>query len=219
MKNKLFFPIFMALTLLLSSCTKDMLRGNGDKKIEVRSMPEFTSVDLSGMREAEIILSNESKVELSGYANLVNNMETIVSSGHLYFRYPNHQNIKNDNVKLRIYTKNLEGIFQSGSTKVIISEGFHLDVFTVYQSGNSHLEIAGGSANRFVAEGSGNSKIFAKAFNAKKVELELSGNSYTEVAPSELLKVHASGRVRVKYWGTPASTEVQTSGEAKVERQ
>jgi hypothetical protein len=219
MKNTLFFPVFTALTILLSSCTKDMLRGNGDKKIEIRNLSEFTTVHLSGIREAEIIPGNESKVELSGYANLVNNMESRVSSGHLYFSYPNYYNIKNDNVKLRIYTKNLDGIYQSGSTKVKISEGFHLDVFTVYQSGNSHLEIAGGSANRFVAEGSGNSKVFAKSFNAKKVELELSGNSYSEVAPSELLKVHASGRVRVKYWGTPASTDVQTSGEAKVERQ
>lgn len=219
MKNKFFFPVFMAFALLLSSCTKEMLRGNGDKKIEMRSLPAFTTVHFSGIREAEIILSDVSKVELSGYANLVNNMESRVSSGHLYFSYPNHYNIKNDNVKLKIYTSSLDGVYQSGATRVKIGEGFHLDVLSVYQSGNSHLEMAGGTANRLVADGSGNSKIFAKTFQAKKVELELSGNSFAEVTATDLLKVHASGKVRVKYWGTPAATDVQTSGEARVERQ
>jgi Putative auto-transporter adhesin, head GIN domain len=185
----------------------------------VRSLPEFSTIHLSGIREAEIIRSTVSKVELSGYANLVNNMESRVTNGHLYFSFPNHQNIKNDNVKLKIYTGNIAGLYQSGDTKVKIGEGFQLDVFSVYLSGYSHLEIANGTVNRLIAEGSGKSKIFAQMFEAKKAELELSGDSYAEVKSAELLKVHASGRVRVKYWGSPPATDVQTSGEAKVERQ
>jgi len=219
MKNKLFFPVFMAFVILLSSCTKDMLRGNGDKKIEVRQLSAFTTVHFSGLREAEIIYSTESKVELSGYANLVNNMEARVTGGNLYFSYPNHYNIKNDNVKLRIYTNKLDGIYQSGDTKIKIGEGFNPDVFKVYLSGNSHLEIAGGSANRFIIEGSGRSKVFAKPFQSDRVEIDLSGDSYAEVAPVDFMKVHASGKVRIKYWGSPAGTDVQTSGDAKVERQ
>ncbi len=219
MKNKLFAPLAMAIVIFLVSCSKDSLRGNGDRKIEMRSLPDFTTVHVSGLREAEIILADESKVELSGYANLVNNLESKVTGGHLYFSYPNHINIKNDNVKLKIFTPTLEGIFQSGDTKVIIGGGFQTGTFKAYLSGNSHLEIADGSASRFVVEGSGKSKIFAKPFVSEKVELDLSGDSYAEISPVDFMKVHASGKVRVKYWGLPAQTDVQTSGDARVERQ
>ena len=144
-------------------------------------------------------------------------MEPRVSNGSLYFSYPNHYNIKNDHVKLKIYTSNLDGVCQSGATKVKIGEVFHFDVLSVYQSGNSYHEMADGTVNRLVADGSGNSKIFAKSFSTKNVEL--SGNSFAEVAASDLLKVPASGRVRIKYGVTPAATDLHSSGVAGVERQ
>lgn len=219
MKNKFVFASFISLGILFAACTKDSLRGSGDQKTETRTLAAFEVIHFSGIREAEIIESAETKVELTGYANLVDNMESRVSNGHLYFSYPGYYNIKNDNVKLRIYTGSVKEIYQSGSTKVKVGNGFSWDALKVFQSGRSHLEIAGGTANRLLISGSGDSKVFAKPVVTGRIELDLSGNSYAEVWATGYLKVDASGRVRVKYWGNPAETNVRTSGDARVERQ
>lgn len=219
MKNKFIFCSFISVGILFAACTRESLRGSGDQKTETRTLPAFEVVHFSGIREAEIIESAETKVELTGYANLVNIMESRVSNGHLYFSYPGYYNIKNDNVKLRIYTGNLKEIYQSGSAKVKVGAGFSWDALRVFQSGRCHLEIAGGTANRLLISGSGESKVFAKPVAAGRVEMDLSGNAYAEVWVTGYLKVDASGRVRVKYWGSPTETNVKTSGEARVERQ
>lgn len=219
MKNHFLFTSFIAAAALFGSCTKDSLRGSGDKKTDIRVLGAFDVVHFSGIREAEIIKGDESKVELTGYASLVNNLEARVSNGNLYFYYPNYHNIKNDNVKIRIYTRQVNDLYQTGETKVKIGEGFAWDVLRIHQSGKSHLEIGGGTANRVTIDGSGQSKVFAKPLAAARIEMDMSGDSYGEVLVNNYLKVHASGRVRVKFWGAPATTDVQTSGEASVERQ
>ncbi|HSK13971.1 MAG TPA: DUF2807 domain-containing protein, partial [Phnomibacter sp.] len=166
-----------------------------------------------------IIKSTEYKVEMTGYANLLDVFEATVQGGNLNFSYRGDLWVKNDNIKLKIYTPTVTKIHQSGVTKVVVGNGYDWDMLHAFLSGESHFEVTGGTANNFGVDGSGNSKIFARNLLAKSVEVFASGNTQAEVRATDYLYVDASGRTRVRYWGLPISFDIRTSGEARVIRQ
>ncbi len=215
--QKLFFII--GLAAIFSSCTKGTLHGTGDKKVEIRNVQTFDVVHISGNREAEIIKSDKWMVELSGYANLLLHYDARVSNGNIYFEFPNHTNVTNDNIKLKIYTPSIATITQSGNTKMKVSAGFTGNELGVFLSGSSRFEMDRNIYNRVRIEGSGNTRIYARSAEVKRVDLFLSGLAEAEVFASEQLKVDASGKSKVKYWGEPIATDIRTSGDVKVERQ
>jgi hypothetical protein len=90
---------------------------------------------------------------------------------------------------------------------------------SVFLSGSSRFEMNNNIFNHMRIEGSGNTRVYAKSAEVKKVDLFLSGLAEVEVFVREQLKVDASGKAKVKYWGEPASTDIRTSGDVQVERQ
>lgn len=219
MKKLLKIAIVVAIAAMFASCTKESLKGSGDNRTEVRDLSQFDVVHLSGLREAEIILSNDWKVEMTGYSNLLHHFESRVTNGNLHFLFPHHHVVRNDNIKVKIYTPGIVKIYQSGNTKVKVGNGFQWDELGIYLSGNSHFEVAGGRANTFRADASGNAKIFARPLVAKTAKLHVSGLVQAEVAPTNYLYVEGSGKTRVRYWGSPNAVDVRTSGDARVMRQ
>jgi hypothetical protein len=202
-------------SILLTGCTKDSLTGEGSVVTKSRSLSAFTSVDISGMRYAEIIYSDKSMVEITGYENLVPVFESNVKNGSLSFKYPNFTKVKNDNIKLKIYTPVLNKIRLSGSTEVVIGDGFEGQSFEANLSGLSKLSIENSQYEFFDVFSSGNSKVLAKDFIANRIKVDISGNGYLEVNAISELAIKISGNGEVHYWGNPAvSTKISGSGKA-----
>ena len=213
------FVLILGLSALFSSCTKDALHGAGEKKIELRNVGQFDVVHISGSREAEIIKSDKWRVELSGYANLLARFEARVENGNLRFEYPGVTNVSNDNIKIKIYAPSVLGITQSGDTRMRVWEGFSGDRMNVELSGKSRFEIGPNTFNYLRLDGSGETTIYARDAKAQKVELYLSGEAEAEVFASEILKIDASGKAKVRYWGRPQDTDFKTSGDVVLEKQ
>jgi hypothetical protein len=219
MKKITTWAFVIALLAMQAACTKENLKGEGENKVETRTVQAFSQVHLSGLREAEIIPSNDYKVEISGYENLLERFETKSENGHLHFRFTENPRVKNDNIKLKIFTPSVQSIYQSGNTKVKVAQGFTLDVLQLLLSGNSAVEIAGGTAQTFRVEASGNANVKARPLQSKSANIRVSGNVRAEVSPVEYLLVEGSGNARVYYWGTPPTMDVRTTGTARVLRQ
>jgi hypothetical protein len=207
--------IFFLSAIMLSSCTKEVLRGEGTITTETRMFNAFTAVEISGDREAEIIFSSESKVEISGYENLIAAYSSRVSNGKLYFDFPNACVVKNDNIRLKIFTPQLSKIVISGSGTVATGEGFTGQVFEGLLSGDALLTIGTGQYDKVRYTISGSGQILAEPLAAKTATVFISGSGKVEVRASQTLDATISGSGMVHFWGNPAVTS-HISGDGKL---
>ncbi len=213
-KMKKFIGLFSLLSavLLVSSCTKDVLSGNGNTVTETRTLPAFTSIDLVGNRAAEFIYSAESKVELTGYENLLNSFHEKVENGKLSFEYPGHTSVRNDNIRLKIYTPHITKTTLVGNTDVRIGGGFNNIDFKAELAGNGKLRFAPNHFNKLELRTSGNAEVYAEPVVAKHVDVDVSGNAFIEVRATERISIQVSGSGEVNYWGNPADADIHISG-------
>jgi hypothetical protein len=206
---------FLAL-VVVTSCNKDVLRGEGPTKTEIRTLPAFNTVHLSGIRHAEIVYSTESKVELTGYQNLVDVYSQRVLNGELEFMYLNHTNVRNDNIRLRIYTPIHTKISMSGNTKATVLAGFSNTRYEALLSGNSELRFGGGTVDRLELETSGNAEVYARPLQAVDATASVSGNGRIELQASRSANITISGNGAVHYWGNPPQVVASVSGNGRV---
>jgi len=216
-KTNNLLTLLSAIVLLVSSCTKEPLRGHGDIITETRSLSSFKKLSLSESMEIEVIKSIERKVEITGYANLVAALETKNSNQRLMLDYGNRIWVRNDNVKLKIFTPDIEAIEISGSSNVILRTGFsgRLDV-NISGSGSLYTDSTNFDHLNLNISGSGN--INTEPATTKNAEAHIGGSGKIKVRVSEFLKVRIGGNGEVKYWGNP-QTDVNISGNGKVLRQ
>jgi hypothetical protein len=205
-------------TLIIASafftgCTKETLKGEGNIITESRELSDFTMVEISGERYAEIIPANKQRVELTGYENLVAAYEAKVINGKLSFEYPDHCNVLRDNIKMKIYTSSIHKIAMSGHTEVKVADGFSGQQFDAQLSGNSHLTIGTGNFETSGFFTSGNAKVYASNLASNKAQVDVSGNGYIEVKAKDQLSIRISGNGEVHYWGNPAvSSSISGNG-------
>lgn len=204
--------LLLSAVLLISSCTKDVLTGSGNTITETRTLPSFTSIDLVGNRNAEFVYSTESKVELTGYGNLLNSLQEKVENGRLSFEYPGHTNVRNDNIRLRIYTPHITKATLVGNADVKIGSGFNNSDFKAELAGNGKLRFAPNHFNKLELRTSGNAEVYAEPAEAKRVDVEVSGNAFIEVRATERISIQVSGSGEVNYWGNPSDADIHISG-------
>jgi hypothetical protein len=203
---------------VLSSCSKDVLHGSGATISDTRTLVPFESVDIVGNRDVEIIPSTESKVEITGYENLVPAYTAKVSQGRLYFEFPYHVVVKNDNIRLKIYTPVFKGTRLVGNNNVLVKTGFAEENFEADLAGNAKLRFEPNHFNKLEVRMSGNAEVFAEPAIAKRADVQVSGNGYVEVRASESIRIQVSGSGEVNYWGSPADTDISISGSGKAIR-
>jgi len=193
----------LGFLFLLQSCSKDVLKGDGTIRTETRALTSFTSVDISGNRNVEIIKSDTKKVEVTGFDNLIGSYESKVDNGTLTFGFVNHWRVKNDNISLKIYTPDFSEIRLSGNNTVTIGAGFNLNDFEASMSGNGKLYFSDGTVNNLTIKSSGNGETHASNLVSQYVRVEISGNGTAEVNAVKTLSVRISGNGEVHYWGNP----------------
>jgi hypothetical protein len=207
--------ILFCSAIAFSSCTKDVLRGEGSITTETRTLPAFSAIEVSGNRHAEIIPSTESKVVVTGYQNLVPAYKSYVSNGKLRFEFSNYYNVRNDNTELKIYTPSINSLSMSGNAEVTMGENFSSDYFEAFLSGNGILRMQGGNVNQLKLSTSGSAKVYTSAVLSNQSNVSVSGNGYLEVQASNKLDVHISGNGEVHYWGNPTVSS-SISGNGKI---
>jgi hypothetical protein len=206
-----------ALLLGFASCSKEALRGSGDTVTETRTVSSFSRVELSGAEELEVLHGNDVRVEVSGYRNLVSDYETSVSGGTLELRFDRDViNVRNNNLRVRIYTPDLEAVSLEGSGKVrVLGNGdIHLSHAEINGSGEITVSQPAVANREFEINGSG--KIFARDAAAEHVDAEINGSGDIEVTATGTLDATINGSGKIKYWGG-ATLKTNISGSGEVE--
>ena len=214
MNKAILLPV---LLLSLASCSKNRLNGSGDTITETRDVSSFTRIEASGSEEVEVLWASERRVEVSGYRNLVNEYKTNVSGGTLRLRYDSDTwNVRNNNLRVRVYTPSLEELHASGSGNVTVIANGALGLREAEVTGSGNVSISQPAVNALQLRVTGSGELNARDASAKDVEAETTGSGSIETTATEELDAKITGSGNIDYWGSPrVNTRITGSGEVR----
>ncbi len=211
--------IGLMMIAFLSSCDKDVIRGQGTNTTQVRNVVKFTRVHTSGDITVHIARGNDQKVEVQAYDNIINIVETNVANEMLTIRYSkDYFTIRNSNAVVHITVPSLSAatVNGSGDTHVDGFQNGNLMEARVNGSGNLHIGNSSYDKAVFDVNGSGNIRSAGMQVNGADATIHGSGNIETKCRKTLKARIFGSGTV--KYWGNP-TLDVQVSGSGKVKKQ
>ncbi len=198
---------------------------------------DFDRVSISSILQAVVRTGDRPSVAPYGPAELVEhlNVEHSDDAISISLDLPNGKEMKkHDEIVLLITTPALEEMDASGITKIMIEEvrsaEFDLSLSGISEaqlvritcnemeidlSGTAIATIAG-ETGELQADVSGASQLNALGLQARKAPVEASGASAIELQVKDELCAEASGASNVKYTGSPAKVEVNSTGMAMI---
>jgi hypothetical protein len=214
MKKAFLLPV---LLVSLASCSKNRLNGSGDTVTETRDVSSFSRIEASGSEEVEVLWASERRVEVSGYRNLVDEYKTNVSGGTLRLRYDDDTwNVRNNNLRVRVYTPSLEELRASGSGDVTVMPNGALGLRKAECTGSGSVSISQPPVNKLTLQVTGSGEMQARDASAKYVDAETTGSGSIETTATEELDAEITGSGDIDYWGSPrVNTRVTGSGHVR----
>ncbi|MEZ5017298.1 MAG: head GIN domain-containing protein [Flavipsychrobacter sp.] len=207
-------------TISFTSCRKHVLRGGGSIVTETRSLADFDEIISNGSIDVEVLPSNRDEVRITGYQNLVSAFKTDVSNKRLYLEYDDQYiNIKQDNIKLTVYTTDMTVFTLNGSGDVAIPQGANTTYMELKVTGSGNIRMNGGDSLQTLkirVNGSGN--VYTRDTDAKNVEATVTGSGDITLTAHESLDARISGSGNINYWGNPSIVTVNITGSGKVRK-
>ena len=205
--------------LFMSACKKESIRGSGRTIAELRSIANFTSVQIYGDIKAHITKKPAQSVEVKGYQNLVPVTETSVVNGTLIVKFKNeYNNVRNSNVEVFIAIPALAAANTHGNGDMDIAWFQNGDQLSVGINGSSNINISNSSYTKAILDVNGSGYIRASELVAATAETTIHGSGKIDISCNTALKARIYGNGNVKYWGNPI-TDVEISGNGKVNKQ
>lgn len=208
----------LILPILLLSCSKEHIRGNGNIITEQRTTAPFTHVHTNADINVHIIYGTEQKITVKGYQNLVAITETRLSNHTLIIHYNNnYYNVHNSNVEVFIEIPVLTELYTNGSADMW-ANGFTAgtNIFA-HSNGSGDISIANSTYTNAELNINGNGKIKAQGLNSQSADATITGSGDIEITSSRFLNARISGSGDIWYWGNPEVT-VNISGSGKVRK-
>lgn len=226
---------FIAVSVLGYSIPAKRVTGNGKVIKETRQVSNFSSIDVGGAFEIELVKSNEEKIVIETDENIMPFIKIDVSGGEL--EIDNTEDINNPTeLKLTIYYKSLKGLDISGaatlfSSDVLIAANLEMDcsgaseITLKLKVGNLEADFSG--ASKIELEGiaksvemdlSGASVLRAFGLEINTLELEASGAAVVKVLVLDTFSLNASGASSVRYKGSPSIDLKDISGASSVRK-
>lgn len=219
MKRIIVLSLIAAATVSFTSCRKHSLRGEGSTTSETRDLAAFTSVDANGSTDIEIFASSQNKVIVTGYSNLIPVYETKVKNGRLTLEFDDkYINVKNNNIRVKLYTTAMSDIDLNGSGNVNIYEGMKASTMRVSINGSGIIDVAQNSFDAIYYKVNGSGDINGRSSEAGYVDADISGSGNIDVTVHNKLDAKISGSGSIDYWGSPAEVNTDISGSGKVRK-
>ncbi len=217
MKSIITLSAIALSTVFFGSCTKESLRGRGSIESETRTLNTFSSIQADGSTDIDVYPSNENKVIVTGYGNLIPVYETEVRGNTLYLDYKRgYWNIRNNNITVVVYTTDVNSIHLNGSGKIHIHEDMTSSTMEVDVNGSGDITVDDNDFTRFDCDINGSGSIKARNASCDDVYADVSGSGDISVTVNDLLDVKISGSGSVEYWGSPEEVNSDISGSGKV---
>jgi hypothetical protein len=207
----------VAVASMFTSCTKDIVKGNGSVVTSERVVSSFSGIDVSGANKVFVSYAPQVTVTLKAYSNLVPHYKTEVKDGKLYLHYENDVAVRNDNLQVYITMPSFNALSLSGSCSINATGDFGTtSSLSVSTSGNGNIGIEKIKADAYTVSSSGNSDITTLGVEAKTAKIEISGSSAVTLSVQNKLDVHISGNGKVSYKGDPTEINTDISGNGEV---
>ena len=211
------FLAAIAVVSMFTSCSKDIIHGDGSIITSARTVSNFSGIDVSGANNVFISYAPAVSVSVKGYDNLVSHYKTEVKDGKIYLHYNENTNVRNDNIQVYITMPYFDALSLSGSCSIKATGSFdNTDKLSVSTSGNGDISIEDISVDLYTISSSGNSNISTLGVKAKNAAIEISGSSTVTLSVQDKLDVHISGSGTVSYKGDPAAINTDISGSGKL---
>lgn len=200
--------------ILMTSCSKEVIRGNGPVVTENRSLSNFTEVSVSGSTDVHITYGSSFKVEVKGHSNLLPHFESRLVNNTLYLGYEPGVNVHNDNTEVFITMPLIRSLATEGSGNINTTGQFdNTTEFKARVSGSGNIHFSQGNAQSFSAKIEGSGNIHAFGLQTADADINTTGSGNTEIKASNTLKVKITGSGSVYYRGTPTvTTDITGSG-------
>ncbi len=216
---KKLLSLAVLFTVLLSSCYKSRLKGNGAIVSDTRYLSNFYTVELDGQADVEVIPSNTNKVIVSGYQNLVPAFETNVSGEKLNLKFKDkYINVNNNNIKVAVYTTQASVFRINGSGNVSIFDSLNAANVQAEINGSGNIYFGNNSFDKLELRVNGSGNISGYQASAKYVDARISGSGSIETTVTENLNVHISGSGDLHYKGNPGTINTDITGSGKVHK-
>lgn len=214
------FAIAALSIIAFSSCSKHRIKGEGSIVSETRSVSGFSGISLNGSEDVEVIPSNENKVIVSGYQNLVPVFKTKVSGSTLNLEFEHsYFNVRNNNIKVTVYTNGISKLDINGSGNITLRDSLKTDRLRMEINGSGNIYTYNNYIENVELDINGSGNINARNTTGRYVYAEVSGSGDAEITVKEKLDVKISGSGEIKYWGNPSSVNTDISGSGKVRKQ
>jgi hypothetical protein len=184
-------------------------------KLEKRTVPAFTAVDISGAYDVEIVVQKEQSLEIEGDDNLLPLIKTEVSNGVLSINNEKSFSTK-QKLRVRISVPDLDGVSTSGASDIVASN-IKNDDFNINASGAGTIQVSG-ETTKLNIDISGAGEVDAKDLHAQNVSIDSSGAAEADVYASEELHIHVSGAGNVNYYGNPKTVTEDRSGAGTISK-
>ena len=211
MKYRIYF-LLMGI-LFCTSCSKDVIYGEGKVISEFRELSNFSAINVIGDFDVKLIPSSDFSVKLESHGNILPYIKTQVIDGELLVSYQGSSQVVNGRSNLIVQLPDLTGIEMEGDPDVQIIGSFTGEHLRLAGSGNGIVEFDGGSYSNLRVLSVGNFKVKAFDLHTLQCEVETQGNGNLKVNVEEILKVKINGNGLVYYMGNPiVDSEVNGGG-------
>jgi len=231
--KKLFFPLFVSLIFINTSCIRHRIEGNHHVVTEERSSSSFSELTCENDFEVYYSYSPNFIVSVEAEENLIPFIETGVHGHDMVVKTREHIRFENHfPIKVFVQAPYINDVILSGSGHIYIDSVNVNDIHILLSgSGNIDAKINSNSLNTKIS-GSGNVNLYGRT---RQTDLKISGSgelyayslqqdtSYVEISGSgsmklwvtDYLDVRISGSGEVYYQGNPVVTS-HITGSGKV---
>ena len=240
MKKSLYLSVFITLSFYLIGCTNNdyflgkHINGVGETTTQSREVSTFDEVEIAGNSDVEIYKSNELRVEVSDYSNIVKYTIVKVEGHRLIIKNePEYINLSNSKSKVIIHTPaDLQVLHISGSGDMVLKDVFNsiaklsisgsgniigekpcnFDHIIATTSGSGDINFKG-TANNSTIQISGSGDIDFTGVKSQNAECQISGSGNINLYVTGSLEANISGSGDIEYYGRPiVNSSVSGSG-------
>ena len=188
---------------------------------EIRDLPEFSKLNLEDLGDADIIISNDFKIEITTHVNVLDDIRTNVDDGELEIELRGrHKNIRV--LDYKVFVPTLERITLEGVGNIRCFDPLESDNIFIYQDGVGNIDlrnikaetvyaklndvgdiILSGEADNIAYDLEGVGSIQAFGLEALIGEAVLDGVGDIEINAIDDLTIKNDGVGKVYYLGNP----------------
>lgn len=177
---------------------------------EARNVPAFHAIDLAGTLDVEVTVGKPMSVQVSGEADLLDRVTTVVKDGVLVIDTRREPKRRSNHLHASVTVPDLTSVAISGTGGMKVA-GVANESFGISLPGTGQMSVTGSTGSlRIVVDGTGD--IAAKDLAAKSAIVEVNGTGSATLRVSQSLEANVTGTGSIDVHGKPARVKKSVRG-------